>query len=290
MMPAVHGRVLRLFGHQGTWYVASNQRLEALPCNVRLFLWIFCACIGFWLQCPVKPAGNADTPTTSYLGLLFEGCLLRHYARSVYDFTQIQDGMCTRAHISSCLPNWIPPVVGFLPFFRDAKACFFLEHAGCFPTLFFKTVCTMSIWNFPSIHTFRGRYPYFRLICHQMQGKKCCANIFTARTRSSTPDMSWVRTDPSHGGDLYDGILVINTRTMFALRVSYPSMVFLAPLLKHQMCKEEFLATRVVQASYVDLNHPSHDHIRRERLAVQPGLLSSVRKHFSESISPMAPR
>lgn len=63
---AVHGRVLRLFQHQGTWYIASNQRLEALP-------------------------KDSESPTTSFLGILFENCLARYYARSVHHFTQNHD-------------------------------------------------------------------------------------------------------------------------------------------------------------------------------------------------------
>lgn len=63
MLPAVHGRVLRLFFHQGVWYIASNQRLESLP-------------------------GERDEPVTSYLGMLFEGCLLNYSVRSLWQFVR----------------------------------------------------------------------------------------------------------------------------------------------------------------------------------------------------------
>ena len=44
LIPAVHGRVIRLFQHEDAGYLASNERLELLP-------------------------ADGDTPITSYLGL-----------------------------------------------------------------------------------------------------------------------------------------------------------------------------------------------------------------------------
>lgn len=47
---------------------------------------------------------------------------------------------------------------------------------------------------------------------------------------------------------------------MFAIHISYPSMVFLTPLLKHRQPFQTFLAQRVVESRLLDLSHPSVDH------------------------------
>ena len=62
------------------------------------------------------------------------------------------------------------------------------------------------------------------------------------------------------GLDPYDGILLFNTHTMFALHLSYPSMVFLSPLLKHHQPLKNFLAQWILQAQMMDLTQPTVDH------------------------------
>ena len=47
---------------------------------------------------------------------------------------------------------------------------------------------------------------------------------------------------------------------MFALRMCYPSMVYLAPLLRHRLPMNEFLAMRVAQSYLVDPSQPQLDY------------------------------
>ena len=62
--------------------------------------------------------------------------------------------------------------------------------------------------------------------------------------------------------DLYDGLLLFNPRTMFAVRLSYATMVYLTPLLKHHQPMDEFLAVRAIQGCLADHTQPSVDHAR----------------------------
>ena len=70
LVPAVHGRVLRLFHHRDMWFLASNQRLEAVP-------------------------ARPEVPTTSHLVMLLETCLVRYNVPSAWHFTRDLDvGLC----------------------------------------------------------------------------------------------------------------------------------------------------------------------------------------------------
>lgn len=60
--------------------------------------------------------------------------------------------------------------------------------------------------------------------------------------------------------DPFDGLLLLNPQTLFALRMSYPTMVYLTPLLRHTQPLREFLALSVIQAYLVDVSQLSLDH------------------------------
>ena len=74
LVPAVHGRVVRLFLHRSMWYIASNQRVEPLTTAVAV-------------HHPTntnKHSGRpSPPPPVSALGATFASCLERHYASSV---------------------------------------------------------------------------------------------------------------------------------------------------------------------------------------------------------------
>lgn len=206
VVPAVHGRVLRLFAHDGMWYVASNHRLEALP-----------------HQC--------DAPVTTYLGLLFEGCLLRYYARSLWHFTR----------------DLSPALCWFFAVYPGRQSMLFLGTCRVLP----HRVLQDHVHHLDLAFALHDHLPAAVPILP--------AELPTAtRTRLLRERLHSVRT--IQYTDLYDGLLVFNPQTMFAIRLCYPTMVYLTPLLKHHQPMNEFLAMRVAQARLVDLTHPTVDH------------------------------
>jgi hypothetical protein len=91
------------------------------------------------------------------------------------------------------------------------------------------------------------------------------ARLLQERLHNTSPRRRGPTAGPSLGRtvrhtDLYDGLLLFNPRTMFAVRLCYPTMVFLTPLLKHHQPMDEFLAVRTVQACLADHSQPSVDH------------------------------
>ena len=59
---------------------------------------------------------------------------------------------------------------------------------------------------------------------------------------------------------LYNGILVLNPITMFAVRIMPPMVVYLMPLLNHRQSLIQFLATRSIEWLLTDLSRPNIDH------------------------------
>jgi hypothetical protein len=61
----------------------------------------------------------------------------------------------------------------------------------------------------------------------------------------------------------YDGILLVNPATMFAVRLSYPDVVFLTPLLKERMTVTEFLTTRFIESTVMEVSRTQMDRMSR---------------------------
>jgi hypothetical protein len=59
---------------------------------------------------------------------------------------------------------------------------------------------------------------------------------------------------------LYNGLLVLNPVTMFAIRITPPTIVYLMPLLNHKQSLIEFLAARSIEWLLMDISRPSIDH------------------------------
>lgn len=57
----------------------------------------------------------------------------------------------------------------------------------------------------------------------------------------------------------YNGVMLCNPHTLFAVRVCPPEVVFLRPLLDRTLCLTEFLAWRVVESMLVDVSRPVVD-------------------------------
>ena len=61
----------------------------------------------------------------------------------------------------------------------------------------------------------------------------------------------------------YDGILLVNPVTMFAIRLSYPDVVFLTPLLRERLSVTEVLVTRVIESTLMEVSRIHMDRMSR---------------------------
>ena len=52
----------------------------------------------------------------------------------------------------------------------------------------------------------------------------------------------------------YDGIVVLNRSTLFAVKLCHPESVFLSPLLRRKMSLDHFLSLRIVQSNLMDVS------------------------------------
>ena len=180
LVPAVHGRVVRLFFHREMWFVASNLRLEAIP-------------------------SRANMEATLHLVMLLESCLQRYNVPSAWHFTRdlerplcwffaLYPGRQTMLFLGTCrvlahslvqdhmnhvdlgfaLHTTLPPAVPILPAQRGCP----WGHNRVRPA------------NLPT----------------STKGKLLQQRLHNANTLQHT--------------DLYDGILLINTQTMFAIHLA----------------------------------------------------------------------
>jgi hypothetical protein len=61
----------------------------------------------------------------------------------------------------------------------------------------------------------------------------------------------------------YDGVLLVNPVTMFAIRLSAPDVVFLTPVLRGRMNITDFIANRVVEANVMEVSRTHMDRMSR---------------------------
>lgn len=219
VVPAVHGRVLRLFFAEdpedavagGHWYVANHQRVERV---------------------------RVDEPRSVDAGGLlrhvFETCLVRYYSRSLHQFTEeLRRDLC-----------WF---FGTYPNRRTLLflgTCRILSHGELMQELD-PGPEQLDLGFSPHGHL----PPSVPILPEQLPsgsrmrlGMECLENAHIMQYT-----------------DLFDGLLLLNTRTMFALRLCYPNLVFLTPLLKHRMPLCEFLAVRIVQAQLLEMSQATVD-------------------------------
>lgn len=83
----------------------------------------------------------------------------------------------------------------------------------------------------------------------------------------------------------YDGVLVMNPTTLFAVRLCDPEVVYIAPVLHPKQDVREFLALRVVQSQLVDAPRTSMD--RMSYVWWKNTLDLLTRRLFSEQYSPL---
>ena len=227
LVPAVHGRVVRLFAHRGVWYAACRQRVEALPQHLG--------------------GGNDDddhssddaTPalraSESYAAVMLGVCLARYRVHSLARFVRDLDPR--RVWFFACYPA--RQALLFL------GTCRQLSHAAVQQDPHLQQDQDVDL-DFSVHGTLPAAVPILpAALPHNTLAKFACEALHSPSGLQYT--------------DLYDGVLLLNTRTMFAVRLSYPRMVFLAPLLRHRLNLQEFLALRILEARLVDCNHPHLD-------------------------------
>ena len=82
-----------------------------------------------------------------------------------------------------------------------------------------------------------------------------------AEVKPPIPTSTLVDPDCLSYAGLYDGILMLNPVTMFAVRLCTPEIVYLSPLLKRRLSVPEFLALQVVQAQLTDASRVHVDRV-----------------------------
>lgn len=224
LVPAVHGRTVRLFAQGKMWYIATNHRVEPL----------------------VAAGGGGDKPAPllSTVGTLFRSCLARYYPSNLAKFVGElgPSGMC-----------W------FFAMFPDRQALLFLGTCPQVPlhTLRASTVPQHLDLSF-RVHAYLP--PAIPLLPEAMPNG--------SRLRMLRERLHSLHT--LNYTDLYDGLFVANTQTMFAVRLCYPTIIYLTPVLKHQQPLREFLALRIAQASLMDATLSTVDHATYQWLTTLP--------------------
>lgn len=185
---------------------------------------------------------EAVSDTAGVLARRFAKCLVRYYARSLDSFTRE----------------------------LNASLCWFFgvyEERG---TMIFLGTCRLLPHD---ALTWDDLHPVdmgFSLHGHLPPAVPILPRTLTPASRTRLSRERWQSLVPAAGGggggggarhtDLYDGLLLINTQTLFAVRLCYPTMIFLTPLLKRRESMDEFLAMRVVQSHLYDTSPVNVDH------------------------------
>lgn len=164
------------------------------------------------------------------LGALFEACLGRYYARSLCQFTEeLNAALC-----------W------FFGVYANRKSMLFLGTCRVVPHYEVQDDMTNNVDLQFSPH--RHLPPAIPILPETIP-----AATLVRMERERLENVNLLQY-----ADLYDGLLVLNRRTMFAMRLCYPSIAFLTPLLKHQEPVHEFIAMRIAQAYLAPTTDPSH--------------------------------
>lgn len=188
MVPAVHGRMVRLFQQGNTWYIASNKRVETLLTTGHPH--------------PQRQKQHHDM-ATSAMGVMFATCLVRYYASGVGKF------------VGELNP---PGMVWFFAMFPETPTLLFI---GTCPMVSLRTLRLGAMQHLDlsfRVHAFLP--PAVPLLPDSMPNG---ARMRMLRERlHNLHTMTYT--------DLYDGMFVANTQTMFAVRLCYPAT-------KHLVCR-----------------------------------------------------
>lgn len=208
VVPAVHGRVLRVFHHNDHWYLASNHRLQRVD------------------------ATDNDAIASGHLVRLMETCLARYRVHSVEHLVRDLD----RTH---CWFFAVYPGRNTLMFLGTCRVVTHTEIRG-------DSLCALDL-GFALHRSLPSNIPILPTTLSPTSAKRFIHEEWhNLRTLQYT--------------DLFDGLLLVNRRTMFAVRLMYPALVYLTPLLRHQQPLSEFLVHRCLQARLLPSADPTIDH------------------------------
>lgn len=173
----------------------------------------------------ILPTGERDATTPcGPLGALFVSCLGRYYARSLAQFTEELN----------------PALCWFFGIYSGRKSMLFLGTCRILSHYEVQNDLTNNVDLQFSPH---GHLPPAIPILPDAIPAKTLVRMERERLENI---------NLLQYSDLYDGLLVLNRSTMFALRLCYPSITFLTPLLKHQEPLHEFIALRIAQSYLID--------------------------------------
>lgn len=184
IIPNAHATIVRVFYSDQQWYVADNQKVEAL------------------------------SSSDGHLGLLASGldiCLCTHFAQGLLRY--VADLRVDR--------------VWFFAIYLDRQTALFIGTCALVPHGVLSHVDPQSLPDLDfSVHNVLA--PCIPLL----------PDLISSNVASSVP-----LHDPTtlcYTG-MYDGILMVNPITMFAVTFSTPDIVYLTPMLKRQRTLVEFL-------------------------------------------------
>ena len=220
-VPAIVGMVVRLFQIKKLWFIADNESVE--------------------------PLFTTDNRLNGHLGVVFEACLVSHFAPTLDRFTKDLIKYKDRVWFFGLFPN--RQTMTFL------GTCKQISHSQV------EKVLDDEIDLDFNLHDYLA--PSIPILSSSVDYRETCYDIF----------------DPSsmHYTSPYDGILIINTvsklfsikkkkgmqSTMFAVRLSIPEVIFLRPLLACEMKVTEFLTRRVLESKFIR-NHTSYQDPRSQ--------------------------
>jgi hypothetical protein len=207
IVPAVNGRVVRMFQYNGCWYIANNQVVEQI--------------------CKVHSKGGG---CTGWLKQLMTTCINAHFKGGLEQFVRDLDK--TR--------------VWFFSLYVARQTLLFLGTCRYFTHDELRnSTQNMHVDLDFSLHRYLPpSVPLLPMGSMDMPVVDYLCNVYSLRYTG-----------------MYDGILIMNPVTMFAVRISPPIVLYLTPVMKHKQDFMEFLATRAVESQLTDLSRPIVDHV-----------------------------
>lgn len=247
VLPAVRGKVVRLFCHCSVWYVADSVKIEAIP--------------------PVSAteggAYHRRYPPLGPMAALVDVCMRTYLTEGVRGLT----------------PDLRADRVWFFGLFPDQGTALFLGTCRLLSHYELRSNALGALdYGFSVYNDVAPSIP----ILPKMSDERWGLDEWNEREHSvaaAIPNGSCI----SHGfyRGLFDGVLLVNPMTMFAVRLSGLATVFLTPLLRGHLTLPEFLMQTALSSLYVDADRQHTDQVSCDYWTItQPRLTA---RFFGES-------